>query len=62
MTVTTLYRYRCTCGHTGRGYVDGNLAIVFGERHVTDPKRRRGIHHSYRTQERQPDGTWRGYP
>jgi hypothetical protein len=55
----TLYRYRCFCGQTGRGYKDGNLAVVFGERHVSDPKRKLGIGHTYRIYERTTEGTWR---
>lgn len=53
-----LYRYTCSCGHRGRGYSDGNLAIVYGEQHITDPKRKIGLHHTYRIQQR-VDGTWR---
>jgi hypothetical protein len=52
----TLYRYRCFCGHTGRGYADGNLAIVYGERHVTDPKRKLHLPHTYRIYKRTTDG------
>lgn len=56
MSAEALYRYRCTaCGHKGRGYKDGNLAIVYGEQHVTNE---RNSGHRYLLEERQASGTW----
>jgi hypothetical protein len=60
--MTTLYRYRCFCGHKGRSLADGNLAIAGGEQHVTDPKSKLGINHTYRIYERQADGVWKVMP
>jgi len=56
--MSTLYRYRCSCGHKGRGYSNGNGAIADSEKHLENIAWTDGRRHTIDIQTRKSDGTW----